>query len=129
VRVRISSPDQKSVTLRISKGSFKSPWHRARNSSASLRPQSGAKGSRLWTGAFAVVGILSAAAIFNELRGTDQILSQIWDHLKESKPSTPDKEGARFVLSAGAITKEAKTVEINAFNKGDLIVRVGGVRR
>jgi hypothetical protein len=61
--------------------------------------------------------------IFFELRGTDQILGQIWEHIRESKPSTPAKEGARIVLNPGPINREIKSLEIAALNKGDIVAR------
>jgi len=52
-------------------------------------PEKPGKLQRRWAISFALVGILSFFAIFNEMRGTDQILGQIWEHIKGIKTVSP----------------------------------------
>jgi hypothetical protein len=47
---------------------------------------------KIWAWSFAIVGFLAALAIFFEFRGTDQILGQIWEHVREPKVA-PHTEG------------------------------------
>jgi hypothetical protein len=95
----------------------------------SLSPPSGSrKAHRIWAGAFAVVGILSASAIFFELRGTDQILGQIWEHIK--KPQAPPvvaKTGARLFFRVDGFKKGDKTLAVNMSNGGDVMARTGSL--
>jgi hypothetical protein len=50
---------------------------------------------KVWAASFVVVGAFSALAIFFELRGTDKILGQIWEHLQGpqsgDRPQGPNK--------------------------------------
>jgi hypothetical protein len=92
----------------------------------SLNPPSGSrKAHRIWAGAFALVGILSASAIFFELRGTDQILGQIWEHIKEPQPDK--KTGARIFFTVGGFTKDKKKLQVGMINNGDVLARVGAI--
>jgi hypothetical protein len=59
---------------------------------------------KIWAGAFIAIGAVSAFSIFFELRGTDQILGQIWEHVRETKPATV-QEGRHLDSGQKAIMK------------------------
>src|SRR4051794_32179773 len=88
----------------------------------SLNPPS-PKWNRTWAGAFAIVGILAAAAIFFELRGTDQLLGKIWEHIREPQPAVA-KTGARLFFN---VADSQRTLDVNISNNGDVMARVNTV--
>jgi hypothetical protein len=60
-------------------------------------PNRTGRAHKVWAGSFALVGIVSACAIFFELRGTDTTLSQIWEHLQSVKPDTKQAGPNKYV--------------------------------
>jgi|SRR5579872_4951433 len=86
-------------------------------------PKAEGRAHWVWLVAFILVGLPTAISTFFELRGTDTLLAQIWEHTKEGKPPTAAKEGARSVLNAGPLNRETKTTEIEAINKDDIVAR------
>jgi hypothetical protein len=80
----------------------------------SIRPPS-SRGARhiVWAAAFGAVGLLTAVCNFYELRGTDTILTQIWEKLTETK-------GPRMQFSGLSPDNSSGKVGLGFLNSSDV---------